>query len=329
MIFHPSRAASVLHPSLMAAVLITICHAASHAGDSRQRPTITKLGTIDLDLVETTPVVFGDRLLRFEYVRAGYYANKTGDSYFRFIDVATSQPTPAFAKGWHLGCAFAEGRTMYAFGVDKWGGSRIQMFRSTDLKHWDSRPALDLPKKWELFNTSVCKAGDRFVMAIEAGAPKEIVGIPFTSFFAESPDLEHWKLLPLDRVYSKAKYTACPALRYVDGQFYMIYLEALPGPTYESHVVRSQDLVHWQSSPLNPVLAFSPDDKRIANPKLAPAQRQAIAKAVDINNSDIDLCEYRGKTVIYYSWGNQQGREFLAEAEYAGSFSQFLKGFFP
>jgi hypothetical protein len=32
-----------------------------------------------------------------------------------------------------------------------------------------------------------------------------------------------------------------------------------------------------------------------------------------------------GKVVITYSWGNQQGTEFLAEAAYGGS----LEGFFP
>jgi alpha-L-fucosidase len=323
-----ARSASDLRWSAIAAILVGIWPSAADAAEPRQRPRITKLGTIDLDLVEATPVVFADRLLRFEYVRTGYYANKTGNSCFRFVDLATGQALPAFAMGWHLGCAFAEGRTLYAFGVDKWGGSRIQMFRSTDLKHWETRPALHLPK-WELYNTSVCRADGRFVMAIEAGAPREVVGVPFTIFFAESPDLEHWHLLPLECVYSKEKYTACPALRFVDGLFYMIYLEARPGPTYESHIVRSKDLVHWQSSPLNPVLAFSQDDKRIANPKLTPAQRSVIAKAVDINNSDIDLCEYRGKTIINYSWGNQQGREYLAEATYQGGLAGFLKGFFP
>ena len=64
-----------------------------------QRPLIVKLGTIDCDLVETTPVVFKGKLYRFEYVRIGYEANKTGDSYFRFIDHETGAATPAFAKG--------------------------------------------------------------------------------------------------------------------------------------------------------------------------------------------------------------------------------------
>jgi len=33
------------------------------------KPRIEKLGTIDCDMVETTPIVFGGRLYRFEYVR--------------------------------------------------------------------------------------------------------------------------------------------------------------------------------------------------------------------------------------------------------------------
>jgi hypothetical protein len=296
--------------------------------DTGKRPTIKKLGTIDLLMVETTPVVFKDRLYRFEYVRDNYHANKTGASYFRFIDVATGKATPAFAKGFHLGCAFVEAETAYVFGVDKWGGSRITLFRSKDLRNWEDRLALNLPG-WGLYNTSVCKADGRYVMALEADKPRELVGIPFTIFFADSKDLLQWKLLPTDCVYSKEKYTACPALRYLDGFFYMIYLEARPGPTYQTHIVRSKDLKRWESSRFNPVLAFSDEDKTIANPMLTPEQRKAVAQAKDINNSDVDLCDYQGKTVIYYSWGNQQGTEFLAEAVYDGTLANFLHGFFP
>jgi hypothetical protein len=296
--------------------------------DRGRKPVVKKLGTLDLLMVETTPVVFHDRLYRFEYVRDSYPANKTGASYFRFLNVATGQATPAFAKGQHLGCAFVDGDTAYAFGVDKWGGSRITSFRSKDLEKWEERLALHRPG-WELFNTSVCKADGRYVMAVEVGGPKEVVGVPFTIFFAESQDLLTWKLLPQDCVYSKEKYTACPALRYLDGYFYMLYLEARPGPAYESHIVRSRDLRRWESSRLNPVLAFSDEDKRIANPQLTAEQRQAIAQARNLNNSDVDLCEYQGKTVLYYSWGNQQGQEFLAEAVYEGPLTDFLRRFFP
>jgi len=77
------------------------------------------------------------------------------------------------------------------------------------------------------------------------------------------------------------------------------------------------------------VLRFSPEDKQIANPKLSAEERKRIAEAVNLNNSDFDLCEFQGKVVIYYSWGNQRGIEHLAEAVYEGSLESFLRGFFP
>jgi alpha-L-fucosidase len=279
-------------------------------------------------MVEATPVVFKDRLYRFEYVRKDYRPNMSGDSYFRFIDVETGKATPAFAHGYDLGCAYAEDGSMWAFGVDQWDGTKIAAFRSPDLKHWEQYPALELPG-WGLFNTSVCKSGDRYVMAIEVGRPPEVVGVPFTARFAESRDLKSWNLLPEDRVFTKERYSACPSIRFLDGMFYMTYLETKPGPRYETHLVRSRDLIRWESSPLNPILVASEQDKRIANPKLTAEQRRKVAGAVDRNNSDMDFCEYRGRTIIYYSWGNQQGTEFLAEAVYDGSLASFLRGFFP
>lgn len=291
------------------------------------KPTIEKLGTIDCDMVETTPVVWRGKLLRFEYVRENYRPNTTGMSYFRFADVAAGSVTPAFAAGYHLGSAFVQGDTMYVYGVPKWGGGQIQVFWSKDLRQWRDGLALDLPG-WEIFNTSVCKGADGYVMAFEIGAPPAETGVAFTMRFARSPDLLHWQLTPADCVYTKDRYSACPALRYLDGRYYMIYLEARPGPTYEPHIVRSRDLVTWESSPHNPLMQFGPEDKRIANPRLTAEQRARIEQAVNLNNSDVDLCEFEGRTVITYSWGNQQGNEFLAEAVYKGRLADFLRGWF-
>ena len=55
----------------------------------------------------------------------------------------------------------------------------------------------------------------------------------------------------------------------------------------------------------------------------------AKGAAKNINNSDIDFCEYEGRLIINYSWGNQMGKEHLAEAVYKGSLQQFLRGWFP
>ena len=50
---------------------------------------------------------------------------------------------------------------------------------------------------------------------------------------------------------------------------------------------------------------------------------------MNINNSDIDFCEYQGHVVINYAWGNQHGVEQLAEARFDGTEAEFLTGWFP
>ena len=303
-----------------------------------KKPVIKKLGTIECDLVEATPVVFKGRLYRFEWVRGQEYykPNTTGNAYFRFIDLATGEPTPGFAAGYALGSAHAQGDTMYAFGANEWDGERIQAFCSKDLESWSQKCALEIPG-WGFLNNSVCKGDKKFVMAIEVGKPPEVVGVHYAMRFAQSDDLFNWKLLGEEAVYSKDRYTACPALRFFDGFYYMIYLEgfnlhAWPDVTkyrLEPYIVRSKDLIQWESSPFNPVLEISDDDRIIDNANFTEEQKKRIATAVNVNNSDVDLCEFEGRTIIYYSWGDQHGVEHLAHAVYEGTLKDFMEGFFP
>lgn len=308
--------------------VVTVWVVAGSVFAAEDGPVIKKLGTLDCDMVETTPVVFKGRLYRFEYVRDNYKPNTTGDSYFRFIDVASGAATPSFAATYHLGSAYAEDDTMYVFGVNMWGKERLQVFWSKDLETWKDQTAFELPG-WEIFNNSVCKGKDgQYVMAFEVGGPPKEAGARFTTRFAMSPDLLEWTLTPSECVYTRERYSACPALRYLDGQYYMTYLEAYPG-YWAPHIVRSKDLVAWEDSPFKPIMKHSAEDKRIANPKLTEAEQKRIAEAVNVNNSDVDFCEFQGKTIIYYSWGNQHGIEHLAEALYEGPEAQFLREFFP
>jgi hypothetical protein len=290
------------------------------------KPRIKKLGTIDCDLVETNPVVFKDRLYRFEYVRPGYAYNDTGDAYYRFVDHETGEPTPAFGHGYHMGCAYVEGDTAYVTTVDTWDGEIIDIFASKDLENWESWNALTLPG-YGMFNTSLCKTDDNYVLMFEVGKPPEIAGHRFTARFATSTDLKNWELTPPEYTYSKDRYTAPHCLRYLDGYFYDFYLEAHEG--YEQRVVRSRDLIDWEPSPYDPVLKADDDDRQIANPRLTEAECQRIAEAVNINNSDIDFCEFEGQVIITYSWGSQKGVEHLAEAVYEGTLREFLTGWYP
>lgn len=288
-------------------------------------PRIRKIGTIDCDLVETTPVVFRDRLYRFEYVRTGYAGNTTGDSYFRFVDHETGEASPSFAPGYHLGNVFVEDDVLYVTGTDIWDGERVDLFVSPDMESWTSSNALNLPG-YGIFNTSLCKADGRYVLMFEVGKPPEVAGQRFTARFAASTDLERWELTPPECTYSKDRYTAPHCLRYLDGYFYNFYLEAHQG--YEQRLVRSPDLVAWEPSPHNPVLRASDDDRRIANSGLSAPERERVATAENLNNSDIDFCEYGGHLIINYSWGNQRGVEHLAEAVFDGTEEQFLKGWY-
>lgn len=292
------------------------------------RPLIRKLGTIDLDMVETTPVVLNGRLWRFEWVRQGvgqqYWNNARQTNYFRFRDPANGAVTAPFAEGHEFGSAFVEGDTVYVTGTQ--GRNRVNLFASRNLETWESWPVIEDPR-YGIFNTSLAKAGSDFVLAFEIDKPRDETGHPFTIRFTKSPDLRAWTVTAPECNFTKERYSAAPCLRWDDGWFYLFYLEAHQG--YETRVVRSRELVQWEASPLNPVLRASAEDKQLANLTLTAEQHAKISAAKNINNSDLDFCEWQGRLVIQYSWGNQQGTEFLAQALYDGTQETFLRGWFP
>ncbi len=281
------------------------------------RPVITKLGTIDTDLVETTPFVFHRKLYRLEWFRKG--------SCLRIMDHDTHKEVSRFGANYRFPCAYVESNTVYVVGTKttaQWTGDILTLFTSKDLEHWDEREIFNSHGD-NFCNTSLCKADGRYVMSYEENRGG------FHAQFLESKDLLHWTALPMEQKFHPNRYCAPHCLRWHSGWFYLLYLEAGKPHGYEQYITRSRDLIHWESSPLNPVLFASPEDKQIANALLTPEQREHIAKAADVNNSDIDFCDYKGRLIINYSWGNQLGTEFLAEAKYAGSTAQFLQGWFP
>ena len=260
-------------------------------------------------------------------MRERYKPNTTGDSYSRFVDHETGEATPAFAQGYHLGSAAVDGDLAIVTAVNIWDGDRIDIFVSRDLKTWDSWNALDLPG-YGIFNTSLCRDAEGYLLMFEIGKPEELAGARFTALFARSKDLKNWTVLPPECNYAKDRYTAPHCIRYREGYYYNFFLESMKGG-YAQRVVRSKDLIDWSLSPFEPVLMWSDEDKQIANPKLTEEQRKHIVAAENRNNSDFDYCEFEGKLIINYSWGNQRGLEFLAEARYDGTEAEFLAALFP
>lgn len=304
------------------------------------RKTLKKKGTLTIGMVETTPVVWKDELLRFEWVRNKKWGSVKMEyrdiGCFRFVSMADGTLRGAeFGHDHSFGTCYEENGVMYAFGVR--GEARgdvlsnvVDILWSDDLVNWQQKEILRLPEDVHVFNNSVCKGADGYYIALEIHGREDWVGNGFTCIFAKSADLMNWELLdPLSHSYDHGRYTACPVLRYVDGYYYMICLEALPLKRYVPYITRTKDFETFEMGHYNPVMWYDDDDKLIQHPEwFTEEQLDYIANSVNCNVSDLDICDYNGKTVILYSWGNQLGKEFLAEAEYDGSMAEFLKSFY-
>ncbi|MCP4645623.1 MAG: hypothetical protein GY851_34580, partial [bacterium] len=126
---------------------------------------------------------------------------------------------------------------------------------------------------------------------------------------AHSEDIENWTKLP-DSTFGTNRYTACPCVRYFNGYYYVMYLERRsPRHFFETYVTRSNDLVHWELSAANPVIA---------------------PKDIDdgINASDPDLIEFDGKTYLYYAVGDQLTWMNIKRGIYPCSEEQFFESWF-
>lgn len=313
------------------------------AGKFPTRPYIRKLGTIECNnIVETTPLIWKDELYRFEVVRRKSFTARTAQADWaqlddspclRFIHVRSNTATPLFAEDHTFGFPYVVGDTMYVVtGASKtWGADQLDFFRSKDLVNWEKYAQVDLPG-WKTFNMNIAEKNGVYTLMVEISEPVEEAGeIPFTFRFLQSTDLTHWEITPPECVFQKDRYSGSPSIYTLDDDdyYYVGYLEEYPGYRFGQSLARSKDFIHWEYSPINPVLMYNEfEDKQIASAFLTPEDRKRIAEALDTNNSDMEICEYLGRTLIYYSWGDQRGTEFLAEAWYEGPMKEFLTAYF-
>lgn len=306
------------------------------------RPYIRKMGTIECNnIVETTPLIWKDELYRFEVVRRKSFTASNAQIHWgdlddspclRFVHVRTNTATPCFAEDHTFGFPYVVGDTMHVVtGAGRnWGTDTLVFLRSKDLIHWEQYSEVHLPG-WAIYNMNITEKNGVYTLLIEISAPAEEAGHPYTFRFLRSTDMTNWTLTPPECVFQKDRYSGSPSIYAFDGDpyYYVGYLEAYPDKRYANSLARSTDLIHWEYSPINPILMYNEfEDKQIASAFLTPADRKRIDEALDVNNSDMEMCEYLGRTLIYYSWGDQKGTEFLAEAWYDGPMHELLKSFF-
>lgn len=323
-----------------------------HLYGLRQRtgpaPKIKKLGALKLGM-EQTPLYFkGEPLLVGSEVPTKDFPNQ----HIRVHNLATNEISEPFGIEYYFASAFATEDVLYVFATSRrddkpltmyesedsstWhdprGGHSVRMFKTRDLKNWEERDIINCFDR-RLWNTSVCRGNGKYIMAIEVSSEEGFdipqIGVPFTTFFAESEDLENWQMLPDDYSYTASRYNACPALRFVGGYYYMICLEALPCARYAPYIYRTKNLCDWEVGFHNPMMMWSDEDRIPAEGvTFTPEELELLQTGLNINCSDLDLFERDGKTHIYYSNGDQMSYSFLCEAVCDLPLNEFLEAFF-
>ena len=257
------------------------------------------------DICEAAPVVWQGRLALLKCLRPATGGTKA-DYHLALEDVETGRELARFAEGYSLASALVHDGTLHVFAsrFEPDGWNDVTLFKSKDLRTWQQKIVVKQERE-HLFNSSVCATDKGFVMAYESDDSKHV---PFTVKFATSPDLENWTK-KTEAVFGADRYAACPCLRYVNGYYYLLYLEhRTPRWFFETYLARSKDLISWELSPANPLLTPGLDD--------------------GINASDPDLIEFQGRTYLYYSVGDQRTWSKLKRAVYPGPMAEFFAGTF-
>ncbi len=284
---------------------------------SPERPLLIKLPFAFSDIgrtpMENTPVVFNDRLLLMSNYRPGGFYAKGEDAFLYIDDLQTGKEVARFGQGHSFVSAIVEDNELNVFALEftdfgkimnSYGINRLV---TTDLQNWKIEKAI-LPDGGEhLFNSSVCIDGKGFLMAYESDKP-----VQFCFKFARSADLSNWKKVPgLVFTGEHNEYSACPVIRFHPPFYYVIYLHApMEGHNgWISFMARSSDLETWELSPFNPILEASPGE--------------------GINNSDVDILEYEGRTYLYYATGDQETWGTVRVAMYDGIEKEFFERHFP
>ncbi len=264
-------------------------------------------------VMESTPVVYQGRPLLVFNRRDDTLNNTEGykASMHLFVrDLVTGQELARFGEGHSFANAFVRDDELHVFASE--GSNRdwfqsLYHFSTTNLVDWQREPAVEREGEEHLFNASVCEDEQGYIMAYESNEP-----VQFCFKFARSTDLSQWdKINGLTFTGVNHEYSACPVIRYFAPYYYVIYLHAaIPGHAgWISFLARSRDLNTWELSPHNPILEASPGE--------------------GINNSDVDLFEWEGKTYLCYATGDQATWGAVRMAQYPGRMKDFFESRFP
>lgn len=312
----------------MAAAIVTMGSPA-RAGQPGNGPPawkspLVKKGKLNSPLVEVTPFVFRGRYYMLENWRHDWprpeplRGRPPEEPGIVIRDVEKNQYLSVVLLGHNLGMAFVWGDRVYAFAAhDAKDRKEISMTISSDLKEWSQPVAvLKAQSNETFFNVSVCRGPERFIMLVETNDP---AWPPFTFKYFESQNLTDWKQIP-GALYGTNKYVGGPALYYEGQWYYTLYLEHLGGGRFETRITRSKDLIHWEDAPKNrPFVPFDPANV-VHTPRFGPIH--------ECNASDAEVVYWKGKSLVYFTGGDQQKASDLQWAEFDGTPRELFESFF-
>jgi alpha-L-fucosidase len=192
------------------------------------------------------------------------------------------------------------------------------MCSSEDLHTW-SHPQciLEANKNESFYNVNVCPKldGDGFILLVETDDP---AWPKFTFRFLEGRNMADFS--PIDgAVYGKDKYVGGPAIYNTGGFYYVCYLDEAP-EGWITRITRSRDLKTWQDAPEDkPVLMYDKEND---------CHRLRGEGFKENNASDLELCEFNGKTLLYFTGGDQLVCGDLQYTWYPGSMQELFEKFF-
>jgi hypothetical protein len=262
--------------------------------------------------VESTPIIWQNRLCLVLFERP--VSNCCVGSRVNVIDFFTKQTIFSYTWKYGLGCAIVVKDRLYVVGSTEWDKqNHLGMIHfdkdfvaSPITKIWDAVP------NQKLFNTSICEGPNGYIMAYETDE-KGLAN--FNVRFAISKDLEHWT--SIGTIFHPDIYCACPTIRYYNDYYYIIYLRSV-GKYYIEFIARTKDFQHFEEFTGN--ATYGPEIQVLSSMD-CPHE--------GINNSDIDLVEYHGLTIMVYADGDQRTWANIRTAVYLGKMGEFFEEFFP
>ena len=295
---------------------------------------IVKQGYLKSPLVEVTPLSFKGKLYLMECWRSKWKWDDVPDLSVHKQSEIWMAELPDGSEHYDkrqylgrvlekctLGTAIIWDDRVYVYAVSAAssdGGQVVYMTWTEDMKSWSEPVKIFNSPAGKIFNVAVTKDANGMVFLWESNG----VGQPFTMCCGrvEKPG-DPWNPgIIAGACYGLKKYTGGPALYNENGWYYMLYLEALGGGRYETRITRSKDLKNWQDAPTDrPFVTFNSSKHNL------PLRPSHVS---EINASDAELCFHKGRTLIYFTGGDQLCGGDLQWATYDGTLAELFAVFF-